>query len=122
MLSAGASGYMLKDCALEELVNAIRAVAANQTYISPRIASVAIDDYVRHLTAAGRSDGPPLTPREREVLQLLAEGWTTKQIAARLQVSPKTVETHRQHIMDKLKIRSVAELTKYAIREGLTEL
>jgi two-component system response regulator NreC len=116
MLRAGASGYLLKDCAFEELARAISAVVANQIYLSLGIAGVVVEDYVRHVPETG----PSLTPRECEVLQLLAEGSSTKEIAARLHVSVKTVETHRRHIMEKLDIHTIAELTKYAIREGLT--
>lgn len=117
-LSAGASGYLLKDCVDEELVRAIRTVNGGATYLSPDIAGVVVDDYVDGRKAD--SQAGDLTPREREVLQLLAEGNSTKQIAVRLNISPKTVETHRQRTMEKLDIHSVAELTKYAIREGLT--
>jgi DNA-binding NarL/FixJ family response regulator len=121
MLKAGASGYLLKDSAFEELARAIRAVAADKVYLSPEVSDIVIRDYVK---------GPQeevsvyslLTPREREVLQLLAEGKATREIADRLHVSVKTVETHRQQIMTKLELRSVAELTKYAIREGLSSL
>jgi DNA-binding NarL/FixJ family response regulator len=122
MLRAGASGYLLKESAFRELVNAIRVVASNQTYLSPRIAGMVTEDYVHHLSATDSSVRSTLTAREREVLQLLAEGKSTKQMAAHLHVSVKTIETHRQKIMDKLDIYSVAELTKYAIREGLTSL
>jgi DNA-binding NarL/FixJ family response regulator len=119
-LKAGAAGYLLKNCAFAELADAIRTVAANQTYLSPRIAGVVVDDYVSRLPVAADASGPALTPREREVLQLLAEGKATKQIAAALHASVSTIETHRRHIMNKLGLHSVAELTKYAIREGLT--
>ena len=122
MLRAGASGYLLKESAFRELVNAIRVVASNQTYLSPRIAGMVTEDYVHHLSATDSSTRLTLTAREREVLQLLAEGKSTKQMAAHLHVSVKTIETHRQKIMDKLDIYNVAELTKYAIREGLTSL
>ena len=122
MLKAGASGYLLKDCAFEEITNAIQVVQDGKIYLSPGIAGVVIDDYVRRLPQTEESGFTVLTAKEREVLQLLAEGYTTKQIAARLHVSVKTIETHRQHIMTKLDIHSVAELTKYAIREGLTSL
>lgn len=122
MFAAGASGYLLKDCAFEELARAIRTVAQDQTYLSPSIASQVIKDYVRRL-AESDSAGPPLvTPREREVIQLLAEGKSTKHIAAALNISVKTVETHRSQIMEKLNIDSIANLTKFAIREGLTSL
>jgi len=122
MFEAGAAGYLLKDCAFEELATAIRTVCDNRIYLSPKIAGTVVEDYLRRL---GMSEDPafsPLSPREREVLQLLAEGYGTKQIAARLHLSAKTVETHRSRIMSKLSIRSVAELTKYAIRAGLTSL
>ncbi len=122
MLSAGASGYLLKDCAFEELSNAIRAVAANKTYLSPGISGVVVSDYVQRLKGDAPALRPGLTPREREVLQLVAEGKSTKEIAALLHVSQKTIETHRQRVMDKVGVRSVAELTKFAIREGLTSL
>ena len=118
MLQAGARGYILKDCAAEELTHAIRTVMAGQVYVSPGVTGTIVDDYVRQLTAA---DQPAtLTPREREVLQLLAEGGSTANIAAGLSLSVKTIETHRKRIMDKLDLRSIAELTKYAIREGIT--
>jgi two-component system response regulator NreC len=122
MFKAGASGYLLKDCIFEELAAAIRAVAKNQVYVSPKIADVVVKDFIRRSLKDDLTVFSMLTDREREVLQLLSEGKTTKQIASLLKVSVKTVETHRQHIMDKLNIRSIAELTKYAIREGLTSL
>jgi two-component system response regulator NreC len=122
MLKAGASGFLLKDCALEELAHAIHAVAANRIYLSPGIADVVIKDYVHLLSKEDLSVFSILTAREREVLQLLTEGKTTKEIAFSLQISVKTVETYRQQIMDKLSIHNVAELTKYAIREGLTSI
>lgn len=123
MLGAGASGYVLKDCAFDELANAIRRVAKGSTYLSPTVEGVVLRDYVERLSGeGGESAFSVLTDREREVLQLVAEGHTTKQIAEDLHVSVKTVESHRQNIMDKLEIRSIAELTKYAIREGLTSL
>ena len=122
MFKAGASGYLLKDCALEELARAIRAVVENRMYLSPGIAGIVIDDYVHHLSSADGIPAAMLSSREREVLQLLAEGKSSKQIALRLNVSVKTVETHRLNIMRKLDVYSVAELTKYAVREGLTSL
>jgi DNA-binding NarL/FixJ family response regulator len=122
MLQAGAAGYLLKDCAFEELANAIRAVVEEHTYLSPEISDIVIKDYVYQSLSGERMVTSSLTAREREVLQLMAEGNDTKQIALSLNVSVKTVETHRQHIMGKLNTRSVAELTKYAIREGLTSL
>jgi len=120
MFKAGALGYLLKDCAFEELARAVRTVAANQFYLSPRIASIVIKDYVRRLTETDFSASSFLTTRQREVLQLLAEGKKPNEIASCLQVTTKTVETHRRNIMGKLGIHSVAELTKYAISAGLT--
>ena len=122
MFKAGASAYLLKDCAFEELCRAVRAVLSNQTYLSPEITGPVMEDYVRHLSKADSSGFSVLTPREREIIQLLAEGKTSRQIAASLHVSVKTVETHRQQIMSKLNVHSVADLIKYAIREGLTSL
>ena len=122
MFRAGASGYMLKDCAFEELATAINTAVADQPYLSPSIAGTVIEEYVHRIAQTESSAAVVLTPREREVLQLLAEGWSTKKIASHLYVSVKTVETHRRRIIDKLDIDSIAELTKYAIREGLTSL
>lgn len=120
-LSAGASGYVLKDCAFEDLVRAIRTVAMNRTYLSPNVADIVVESY-RHSQPSPSESFPVLTPREREVLQLISEGASVKKIASILRVSTKTIETHREHIMKKLNIHSVAGLTKYAIREGLTSL
>jgi two-component system response regulator NreC len=122
MLKAGANGYLLKDCAFEELTQAIRLAMADRIYLSPGVADVVIKDYVNHTASPSPSVFSVLTAREREVLQLLSEGKRTIQIAELLHISIKTVETHRQQIMHKLGIKSVAELTKYAIREGLTSL
>jgi two-component system response regulator NreC len=122
MFRAGASGYLLKDCAFEELARAVRAVLKNQTYLSPAVAGPVMEDYVHHLAAVANAESCALSPREREVLQLLAEGKSTREVAALLCVSVKTIETHRQQIMAKLNIHNVAELIKYAIREGLTSL
>lgn len=122
ILSAGASGYILKDSAFDELAEAIRVVISGQFYLSSRVASIVTKDYVHHLSATDSSVRSTLTAREREVLQLLAEGKSTKQMAVQLHVSVKTIETHRQKIMAKLDVYSLAELTKYAIREGLTTL
>jgi two-component system, NarL family, response regulator NreC len=121
MFKAGASGYLLKDCAFEELTRAVCAVQKHQTYLSPAVAGPVMEDYI-HQLSGGESGFSVLSPREREVLQLLAEGKSTKEVAAVLCVSVKTVETHRQQIMSKLNIQSIAELIKYAIREGLTSL
>jgi DNA-binding NarL/FixJ family response regulator len=122
MLQAGARGYILKDCAAEELTRAIRTVMANQVYVSPGVTGTIVNDYVRQLSTSDAAEPATLSRREREVLQLLAEGGSTVQIAERLHLSVKTVETHRKRIMDKLGLRSIAELTKYAIREGITAL
>lgn len=122
MLEAGVAGYLLKDCAYEELVAAIREVVEGQTYFSQKIASVVIEDYVKKLPGGESTPSDTLTVREREVLQLIAEGRNTKEIALNLDLSGKTIETHRRKIMEKLNIYSIAELTKYAIRNGFTSL
>jgi len=122
MLKAGASGYLLKDCAYEELVRAIRVVLAHKTYLSPGVTDIVVKDYVQGTPDQGASVFSLLSPREREVLQLMSEGKSTNQIADSLHVSVKTVETHRQQVMHKLNIHNVAGLTKYAIREGLTSV
>lgn len=122
MLEAGASGYLLKDCAFEELARAIHSVISNETYLSPGITDIVVKEYLQKSSMTPTSAFSTLTAREREVLQLLAEGGSTKKIAESLYVSIKTVETHRRQIMDKLNIHSIAELTKYAVREGLTSL
>lgn len=121
-LKNGASGYLLKDSAFDELAFAIKTVMKNQTYLSSQIADLVLKDYINQLNKKEPSAYSQLTPREREVLQMLAEGHTTKQISARMHVSVKTVETHRKQIMDKLNIHNIAGLTKYAIREGITKL
>jgi DNA-binding NarL/FixJ family response regulator len=121
-LKAGVSGYLQKDSAFEELARAIRTVVANQTYLSSKIAGSVVRDYVDKMAVEEAMSPAALTAREREVVQLYAEGRTTKQIAEGLNLSVKTVETHRRHIMEKLDITSIAELTKFAIREGLTSL
>lgn len=122
VLDAGAAGYVVKECLLEELIGAVRTVHGGHTYLSPSIAGLLVGDY----KARRRGEDPGvfslLTAREREVLQLLAEGHSTKAIAGRLHISAKTVGTHREHLMSKLELGSVAELTKYAIREGLTSV
>jgi DNA-binding NarL/FixJ family response regulator len=117
MLSVGASGYLLKDCPFAELAQSIRAAVQGDVYLSPKVAGVV----VRGRGASNSAHGA-LTPREREVLQQVAEGKNTKQVAQSLHISTKTVETHRRQIMEKLELFSVAELARYAIREGLTPL
>lgn len=116
VLQAGAGAYLLKDCASDDLVKAIRAVMSGKTFLSPGLEGTAV---IPGASGAKRLKSP-LTNKEREVLQLLSEGKSTKEIAAALFLSPKTIDTHRQHIMDKLNIHNIAELTKFAIREGLT--
>jgi two-component system, NarL family, response regulator NreC len=123
MLKAGASGYLLKDLAFDEVIRAIAAVTQNQVYLSRGVVGLVVEDYVQHLSSEEVEAGTPsLTPREREILQLIAEGRSTKEIALTLHISIKTVETHRRQLMDRLDIHSVAELTKYAVRHGLTSL
>jgi len=121
MFKAGAAGYLLKNCAFDELTRAIYAVFSNKMYVSPQITHHVIDDSLSR-SLETKVFSTVLTPREREVLQLIAEGKSTKQIADLLHRGVKTVETHRRRIMQKLDIHSVAELTKYAISEGLTSL
>lgn len=117
ILRAGATGYLLKDSAFLELAEAVRRVHDGQVYLSPAIAGVVVES----LQSESEHDDS-LTSREREVLQLVSEGHSTKEVASRLHISVKTVETHRRQLMHKLDIFSVAELTKYAIRNGLTRL
>ena len=121
-LRAGAKGYLLKDSAPEELMLAIRKVMRGQFYLSAAINARVIEGFVQTTPNETASAFNVLSPREREVLQLLAEGRSTREIAEKLNVSGKTVETHRTHIMEKLKLHTIAELTRYAIREGLTPL
>lgn len=120
MLKAGACGYLLKDCEFDELINAISVVASGRTYLSPSISSVIIDSFVTPQSKDSSTAFSRLSQRERQILQLLAEGNSTKQIANLLFVSPKTVEAHRLNLMNKLSIGNMAQLTKYAIQEGLT--
>jgi DNA-binding NarL/FixJ family response regulator len=122
MLKAGASAYLLKHSAFEELVTAIMTVREDRMYLSPAVTGVVVDNYIKQTGKPESSVFSVLSDREREVLQLLAEGKNTKEIALSLTLSSKTVEAHRMNIMSKLNIRSIAELTKYAIREGLTSL
>ncbi len=122
MLLAGAAGYVQKGSAFEEVATAIRTVAAGRIYISPKITDLIVADYIKLLTKSYPGGESPLSDREREVLQMLAEGKNSRLIAERLHLSVTTVDTHRKHIMDKLGLRSIAELTKYAVREGMTPL
>jgi DNA-binding NarL/FixJ family response regulator len=121
-LKAGARGYLLKDSAIEEVLRAVDAIMNKQVYLSRRITNIVVEDYVQMAKSSDSTVYTLLSAREREVLQLLAEGRNTKEIASHLNVSVKTVETHRKQVMDKLGLHTIAELTKYAIREGLTEL
>lgn len=122
MLTAGASGYVLKDSAFTELADAIGVVSRGGRFLSPDIVGVVVDDYVTRLAPGPESPAARLSDREREVLQLMAEGHRTADIADRLHISRKTVETHRKSLMLKLELHSVADLTKFAVREGITSL
>jgi len=122
MLQAGARGYLLKESAFDELVDAIDECQRGGIYLSRKITGVVVGDYLDRMTDAPKPPPVSLTPKEREVLQLVAEGKSTKEIAKLLFISVKTVETHRQNIMNRIGIRSIAQLTKYAIRQGLTSL
>lgn len=122
MLDAGASGYVVKAAAFDELWRAVRAVCQGQRYLTPEITGLVVDAHRDAASQAGASETPTLGPREREILQLLAEGHTSPEIARRLHISANTVETHRRNIMRKLDMHTIADLTKYAIREGLTSL
>lgn len=122
-LGAGAAGFVAKTNGFSEFLSAIRSALARKIYLSPDVAQVMVDKYVLNVEPDKPSAAVgTLTTREREVLQLVAEGMSTKEAAAELNISTKTVDMHRQHIMRKLRIHSVAELTKYAIREGITAL
>ena len=121
MLAAGASGYLLKANAFEELTQAIRSIMQGNVFVSSELSGILMNDYKQRLQEAATAQDP-LSPREREVLRLLAEGLGAKEVAAELNISANTVDTHRKHIMEKLGINSMAALTKYAIREGITTL
>ncbi|MFA6583042.1 MAG: response regulator transcription factor [Elusimicrobiaceae bacterium] len=121
-LRSGAKAYLLKESAFGELAEAIHSVLAGKVYLDPGVSSLVVEDYIGRLTAADESVFTVLSAREREVLQLIAEGLPTKRIAASLKLSVKTVETHRNKIMAKLHLNNIAALTKYAIKEGLTSL
>lgn len=117
-LDAGASGYLLKDCAVDELLKAVQAVVQGKFYLSPEIATAMVISQRSNPARQSGGEGPPLSPRERQILQLLVEGLTTRDIAERMHISSKTVSTHREHIMRKLGIKGIAQLTRYALREG----
>jgi two-component system, NarL family, response regulator NreC len=119
-LAAGARGYLVKDATDEDLIPAVRAVAAGKPFFSPTVAAVLMEDYVRQLRARGLSDSYELlTDREREILQLLAEGRSNKEVAALLDVGLSTVETHRANLMQKLNLHNTAEIVLYAVRKGI---
>jgi DNA-binding NarL/FixJ family response regulator len=122
MLKAGAVGYLVKTCAADELTQAIEAVCAGETYLSSKIAGSVVEQILRSEQTDDAAAGGALSAREREVLQLLVEGKSSKEIAHVINVATRTVDLHRQNIMKKLDLYSVAELTKYAIREGITPL
>ncbi|MGE0446786.1 MAG: response regulator [Vicinamibacterales bacterium] len=120
ILQAGATGYLLKDSADVDLIQAVSAVSQGKSFFSPAIARVMLDDYVRQRGDRGAVDRyESLSEREREIFQLVAEAKTNKEIAALLNVSPSTVETHRAHIMEKLDLHSAAEIVLYAVRRGV---
>lgn len=122
VLRAGASGYILKEAADTELISAIRSVHAGRFYLSPPAQALMVGDYMQRVrTGEERDSYSGLTEREREILKLVAEGYTNNQIGELLFISPKTVDTHRTHVMDKLNLHSRAELVKYAMRRGLLE-
>ncbi|MHC4562289.1 MAG: response regulator [Planctomycetota bacterium] len=122
MLRAGSMAYLLKNCAPGELVAAIRSVVSGQTYLASDLVDMVVESYLRGDKPAEPAPVAVLTPREREILQLVAESKTAKEIAAMLHISVRTVDAHRQNIMKKLSVNSIAGLTKYAVREGLTSL
>ncbi|HUV40477.1 MAG TPA: response regulator transcription factor [Sedimentisphaerales bacterium] len=122
MLKAGASAYILKECLFDELIQSIRDVQAGNVYLSPRITGVVVGDYIERLATIMEPQSSGLTDRQRQIVQALAEGKMMKQIALEFHVSVKTIEADRRQIMEKLNINSIAELTKYAVREGLTSL
>lgn len=121
-LGAGASAYLLKDCPIEDLVQAIRAVMKGETFLSPKVQDVLVRSYLDTSKPAASPAVQSLSPREREIMQLVAEGKSTKEIARLLRLSSKTVDGHRRQIMLKLHFDSVADLTRYAIREGVASL
>lgn len=122
MLEAGAVGYLIKNCAFNELASAVRSVALGKLYLCPSIQGIVVESYLNKKPSVAYAAGGPITPREREVLQLIAEGMSNKQIGAHLGIAGKTADAHRRNIMAKLKIDSVAALTKYAIREGIVNI
>lgn len=122
VLKSGASGYLLKDAAFGELATAIRRVATGETFLGNRISDILIRDYLQKVPQTASASSELLSQREREVLQLISQGKSSKEIAFQFEVSTKTVDNHRHAIMKKLNLYSIAELTKYAVREGLSNL
>lgn len=122
MLEAGAMGYLRKNCGSDELIHAIQTVASGHVYLGQKIVGIMARDFIQHIIETDQNKSTFLTVKEREILQLIAEGKPTKQIAQHLNISEKTVEKHRQNLMNKLDIHNIADLTKYAVREGLTSL
>lgn len=121
MIKAGASGYILKECVLDDLVQALNTVVAGHSYLSPQITSIVLDGITKDsILTVGDRLSQTLTPRERQVLRLLVEGMSAKQVASQLGLSVKTVEGHRRQVMEKAEVDNLVDLTKYAIREGLT--
>lgn len=120
MIGAGAYGYVRKACASEEVIRAIHATVQGKCYVSDGISVVTVKDREAYLATNELIDLSMLTQREREILQLIAEGKLAKEIATKLSLSIKTVEKHREHLMEKLHARSIADLVKFAIREGIT--
>lgn len=121
-LRAGVSGYVLKSYLFDELLKALEAVKRNEFYLSPRITGIMVDDFMKRKAKGKTEESVKLSPRDRQILQLLAEGKTIKEIARLLHISPKTADANRRRIMNKLELFNIADLTKYAIREGLTSL
>lgn len=121
-LTAGAKGYLLKDATEEDLIPAVRAVSQGRSFFSPAISQILAEDYVRYLQQSGQEDSYALlTDREKEILQLLAEGRSNKEVAALLGIGLSTVETHRAKIMQKLTLHNTAELVLYAVRKGIVQ-
>jgi DNA-binding NarL/FixJ family response regulator len=123
VLAAGARGYVLKSDAGRDLLSAIEALCRHKPFLTSRVAEIVVDDYRRQTASGGKieSADSPLSPREREIVQLLAEGKSNKEVALALDISVKTAETHRSHIMAKLNLHSIGELVRYAIRNGIVE-
>jgi len=122
ILNAGANGYLVKETAFQDLISAIKAVYRDEAFMSPSISKKVINRYTQGIRKTNDTTCDILTTREREILQLIAEGSSSKKIAEALFISPKTVETHRTHIMDKLNIHNRTDLIKYAIRTGIVDI